>query len=68
MPLGLSEMVFLMVQSMMTRKRMGERIHPCLTQDLTFNHSEGVITQDDTAFKVLIESPNQVDNLGWNSV
>lgn len=40
MPLGISEVVVLMVQWMMTRKRMGERIHPCLTPYLTWNHSE----------------------------
>ena len=30
-PLGLSDVVFRIIQSMMTKKRMGERIHPCLT-------------------------------------
>ena len=38
--LGLSEVVFRITQSMTTKKRMGERIHPCLTPDFTGNHSE----------------------------
>ena len=35
--------VLLMDQPMRTRKRMGERIHPCLTTDFTGNHSERVL-------------------------
>ncbi|XP_021345983.1 uncharacterized protein LOC110445615 [Mizuhopecten yessoensis] len=39
MPLGLSQ-VFFITQSMVTRKRIGEMIHPCRTPDLNGNHSD----------------------------
>ena len=42
-PLGLSDVVFRITQSMTTKKRMGERIHPCLTPDFTVNHSDDVL-------------------------
>ncbi|CAL8375936.1 unnamed protein product [Arctogadus glacialis] len=40
MPLGLSAVVLVVIQSMATRKRIGEMMHPCLTPDCTENHSE----------------------------
>ncbi|CAL8406454.1 unnamed protein product [Arctogadus glacialis] len=42
MSLGLSAVVLVVIQSMATRKRIGEMMHPCLTPDCTENHSERV--------------------------
>ena len=37
---GLSAVVLVVIQSMATRKRIGEMMHPTLTPDCTENHSE----------------------------
>lgn len=40
MPLGLSAVVFHIIQSIVTRKRIGEMIQPCCTPDFTGNYSD----------------------------
>lgn len=57
MPLGLSEMVLRMVQSMAIRKTMGEMIHPWHMSDFTGNLSEFAVNNDN-AFIFMIEQLN----------
>ncbi len=54
MPLDLSAVVLVVIQSMVTRKRIGEMMHPCLTPDCTRNHSV-------RSFKDLPQNGNQTE-------
>ena len=53
-PQGRSDVVLRITQSITTRNKIGERMQPCLTPDLTGNDFQSIL-HNDTTFKVFIE-------------